>query len=219
MGNLFNYDNKFFRALNKIIDCVILSVLWFIFCIPMFTIGAASTALYYAAHKTLVRGKGYIISNFWHGFKTNFKRSTGIWLIQMVILTVLGGDIYMTRSMLREGNNLGVLYYVFLILLVYVIIWIIYTFCYAARFEVKWTHIMKNSALFAIVHLPWSVVIFVLLLSVLLIIYLAAPLPLYFVLPGALFASYSMVIEKKVFRRYMSEEDLQKELDDDYYEE
>ena len=43
---IFNIDNKFFRALNKLVDMVILSFCWIISCIPVFTIGAASTALY-----------------------------------------------------------------------------------------------------------------------------------------------------------------------------
>ena len=41
---IFNIDNKFFRALNKLVDMVILSFCWIISCIPVFTIGAASTA-------------------------------------------------------------------------------------------------------------------------------------------------------------------------------
>ena len=42
MENIFNYDNKFFRALSKLVDCVLLSALWVIFCIPVFTIGAST---------------------------------------------------------------------------------------------------------------------------------------------------------------------------------
>lgn len=217
MGNLLNYDNKFFRALGKIMDCILVSALWFIFCIPIFTIGASTAALYYAAHKTLIREKGYIVSTFWEGFKTNFKRSTGIWLIQLVIFIVLSGDCYITRQMIKAGSKMDILFYVFIILMVYAIIWFMYTVCYVARFELQWKYIMKNAAIFAIAHLPWSVIIFILFLAVILMIYLVPPL--LFLLPGALFASYSMILEKKVFRKYMSEEDLQRELEDDMYNE
>ena len=37
-------------------------------------------------------------------------------------------------------------------------------------------------------------------------------------MPGGLVASYELILEKKVFRKYMSEEDLQKELEDDRYD-
>ena len=43
--------------------------------------------------------------------------------------------------------------------------------------------------------------------------------PFIFLFPAALFASYAMILEKKVFRKYMSESDLQKELEDDKYDE
>ena len=39
---IFNIDNKFFRALNKLVDMVILSFCWIISCIPVFTIGAST---------------------------------------------------------------------------------------------------------------------------------------------------------------------------------
>lgn len=42
---IFNIDNKFFRALNKLVDMVILSFCWIISCIPVFTIGAADISV------------------------------------------------------------------------------------------------------------------------------------------------------------------------------
>lgn len=217
MGNLFNYDNKFFRGLSKVVDCMLLSALWVIFCIPVFTIGASTTALYYAAHKTLIRGKGYVINTFWDAFKDNFKKSTGIWMIQLVILIVLAGDLYITYSMMAEGNNIGVLFYVFLVLLVYFIIWSTYVFCYNARFELPWKAVMKNAVIFSVVHLPWSVVLFVLLVAVAFMMYVLPPF--LFLMPAALYASYATILERKIFRKYMSEEDLKKELEDDRYDE
>lgn len=217
MENIFNYDNKFFRALTKLVDCVLLSAAWLICCIPIFTIGASTTAMYYAAHKTLVRGKGYILSSFWEGFKSNFKRSTGIWLIQLVVMGVLAGDIYITHAMLKAGNDMGVFYYLFLIMMLYAVIWMIYTVSYEARFENTWKNIIKNAAIFSVIHLKWSICMLALLLVVIFVIIVMPPF--IFLFPAALFASYAMILEKKVFRKYMSESDLQKELEDDKYDE
>ena len=46
---LFNFDNVFFRGMNKLVDCVYVSFLWLICCIPIFTIGASTSALYYTS--------------------------------------------------------------------------------------------------------------------------------------------------------------------------
>ena len=42
MGQIFNMDNKFFQFLNKAVDCVGLSVLWLLCCVPVVTAGALS---------------------------------------------------------------------------------------------------------------------------------------------------------------------------------
>ena len=71
---IFNIDNKFFRALNKLVDMVILSFCWIISCIPVFTIGAASTALYDTSRRVIHRDEGYVWRGYWHAFKVNFKQ-------------------------------------------------------------------------------------------------------------------------------------------------
>ncbi|MBS6836961.1 MAG: YesL family protein [[Eubacterium] rectale] len=68
---IFNIDNKFFRALNKLVDMVILSFCWIISCIPVFTIGAASTALYDTSRRVIHHDEGYVWRGYWHAFKVN----------------------------------------------------------------------------------------------------------------------------------------------------
>ena len=60
MGNLFNYDNKFFEIINKIVDCFFAGTLWILFSIPVITFGASTTAFYYTVHKSLRGNRGYI---------------------------------------------------------------------------------------------------------------------------------------------------------------
>ena len=100
MDRVFNYDNKFFRGISVLVDCVIISVCWMLMCIPVFTIGAASAAMYDTVHKTIRRDKGYVWSGFWKSFRENFKPATKAWLIHLLILIVLGGDLYITSQAL-----------------------------------------------------------------------------------------------------------------------
>ena len=79
---IFNVDNKFFRALNKLVDMVILRFCWVISCIPVFTIGAASTALYDTSRRVIHHDEGYVWRGYWHAFKVNFKQATKAWLVQ-----------------------------------------------------------------------------------------------------------------------------------------
>ena len=65
MSNIFNYNNKLFSAFDKVINIFCLSLIWFMACIPVFTIGASCTALYYAVNKVIRHGRGYIWKEFW----------------------------------------------------------------------------------------------------------------------------------------------------------
>ena len=54
LQGFFNYDNPVWRFIGKLGDLVLLNLLWLVCCIPVFTAGAATTAVYYVTLK-LVR--------------------------------------------------------------------------------------------------------------------------------------------------------------------
>ena len=101
---IFNIDNKFFRALNKLVDMVILSFCWIISCIPVFTIGAASTALYDTSRRVIHHDEGYVWRGYWHAFKVNFKQATKAWLVQLIILIVL---LQVMEEIRQEAESYG----------------------------------------------------------------------------------------------------------------
>jgi uncharacterized membrane protein YesL len=85
MNNFFNMDNKFFTVLSKACDILFLSVVWALLCIPVITIGPATTAMYYVIVKVIRRERGYLFREFFKAFKSNFKYGA----ISGVILTVI----------------------------------------------------------------------------------------------------------------------------------
>ena len=89
MDNLFRYDNKFFEALGKISNIVILNLLCILSCLPIITIGASATATYFIAMQIVKDEESYIIKEFIKRFKENFIISTKIWIIMMIIGVVL----------------------------------------------------------------------------------------------------------------------------------
>ena len=89
-------------------------------------------------------------------------------------------------------------------------IWCVYIFTYSARFENGIKATLKNAIIIAIINLPWSVLVFVILAASLLAMYLVPFMLL--VLPAAVMYIYDIILEK-IFRKYMSEEDLKRELE------
>ena len=51
MAEFFNLDNPIWRFMGKVFDMMVLTVLWVVTSLPVFTIGASTTALYYAGMK------------------------------------------------------------------------------------------------------------------------------------------------------------------------
>lgn len=208
MANILNYDNKFFQIINKLVDCFYISLLWIIFCIPIVTIGTSTTAMYYTVNKVLRGNRGYVWRSFWDSFKSNFKQSAIIWLICLAAGILLGLDAYITYQMLANGEKIGVLYYIFLVMLVFLVLWMCYLFSYTARFENSIKLIMRNCAMIAIANLPKTFLIFVLLVLAVFIVYL---LPFLILLVPALVTWSLNAILENIYRKYMSPEDLERE--------
>ena len=208
----FNFDNKLFVALGKVVDCAILSVLWLVCCLPVITIGVSSTALYYTVHKSIRGNRGYTTKNFFHAFKDNFKPATLSWIVTLAVQIILAMDAYITWQVLQTGNNMGAFFYFFLILIVFSIGWVIYTFAYIARFENTVKITLKNAILMELRHLPWSLLIIILLL---LAIFLTWLIPSFvFLMPACIVLIFDLILER-IFRMYMSPEDLANEKEKD----
>lgn len=98
MGGLFDYDSKLFQLLLRVSDVVALSLLWLLCSLPILTLGASTSALYYTAMK-LVRQRGdSAISMFFHAFKENLRASLPVTLI----LLAVGYALVVDYSLLAE---------------------------------------------------------------------------------------------------------------------
>ena len=79
--NLFNFDSPFYKALSKLADMVIISLLWLATCLPVITIGAATTAAYYVMTRRISDMESNLLKDYFTEFKRSFKKSTVIFLI------------------------------------------------------------------------------------------------------------------------------------------
>lgn len=206
----FNYDNIVFRIINKLVDCVCVSFLWLVCCLPIFTIGASTSGLYYTVHKSIRGGRNYAMKSFFKGFKDSFKQATLSWLVVLLIGVVFVLDAVIMWQQLTVGNSLGALFYFFVVAIVVVVGWCCILFPYCARFKNTVKQTLKNAVLMEICHLPWTLLLLLILAVVLFLTWLLPPLV--FLLPACTFLLYEMILER-IFRRYMSPEDLEREME------
>ena len=208
MGRFFNYDSPLFSSINKIVDCVFLSLLWFVFSIPIVTMGASTSALYYVANKSLRHSRGYIFREFWSGFKSSFKQSTIFWIIAVVIGIVLYVDSVLLDYMLPEGGMLTIAKAFFYAMLLLLILLTLYVLPYIARFELDLKSIVKNCVFMALRHIGWTLLLAVIALVCFFIVFIIPFIAIFFV--PAVDALLSSLILEHIFKKYMSKEDLQK---------
>lgn len=205
MNQIFNLDNPFFRGISKIIDCVWLSLLWFMCCIPVVTIGAATTALYYTVNKSIRNDRGYASSEYFSAFKSNFKQSTVVWLVFLAIYALLGVDYFVMKAYAEAGAEIGKIYTAFLVFGVIITMWGFYVFPYIARFENTTKNVLKNTLFIAISNIHWTITIAVLFVAMWVGIYLFMPIAL--VMP-VLYQLLKNIAIEHVFKKYMTPEDL-----------
>ena len=88
----FSYDSTFGQIFIKVSYGCCLNILWLICCLPIFTIGASTTALYYTSFKIAKDEGSFITTMFFRSFKQNFKQATVIWLIMLATGLIIGAD-------------------------------------------------------------------------------------------------------------------------------
>lgn len=210
MGNIFNMDNGFWRAMGKVADILILNILFVICCIPIITVGASYTALYTVMLKLVKNEESYIFRGFFKAFKDNFKQATIIWLIMLFMGIFLVADVFLTAY--SSSTVLAVLHYVFIVFLFIYAAMFHYVFPILSKFDNTIFNTIRNSLLMGIAHFPWTIVILV--VSAVPIIACVIDLNLLFtiVLPLMLFAGFAGLafvkshIFNKIFKRYIPEE-------------
>ena len=201
MSSIFNIDSPLMSFLNRLADLIILNLLYIVCCLPIFTVGAATSALYYQVMKMSKNEESYAFRGFFKAFKENFRKETPAWLILLVIGLLLCMDLYIAPMMGNETviNVFRCICYFALL------IWLIsfsYTFPLFSKFENTVRNTLKNSLLMGIRHLPYTLSIIIFNLTPLLaVLFLTRFLPLELMLMLMIWFSLVAYINGMLFHR------------------
>ncbi len=143
--------------LNKMTDLILLNVIYIIFCLPIVTIGAATTAMYYVCIVSIRQGDGYVVKRFVKSFRDNFKQATIIWLPMLVMIVLLGFDLFFWYAL---GTVFAKIMFVISAIVAFGIgIVCLYIFPVLAKLEGGIKATIKNAAAFAIGYFPYTIVL------------------------------------------------------------
>ncbi len=214
MASFFSYDNPIITGVNKIVDMFLLSLVYVIVCLPIITIGPATTALYYTVVKNVRKERSYPFREFFKSFKDNFKQGFITTLIFIGIYLILFVDLQFAKAL--SGTMATIFSGIFIGLFIIVIAINVHVFAYLSRFEVTIKQLFKNSFFLAIRHLPSTIFMIIILGVGLLISWI---IPIAFVMTPALVALLQSFFIERIFKKYMPEksEDPASEGVDEWY--
>lgn len=158
---IFSMDNAFFRMMGRIADLIWLNILTLICSLPIFTAGAAISAMYSVEIKLVKNEEGAITRNFFSAFKENFKNATTVWFPSIFVFVILGVNAWLIgrgaldaykKLLIPAGISIG-------ILIIFLCMLLNYTFALLARYDNTLKATLKNAALLSLAYFPRSLCI------------------------------------------------------------
>ncbi|MBQ3060965.1 MAG: DUF624 domain-containing protein [Lachnospiraceae bacterium] len=162
MKNIFSLDGPVFSFISRLADLCVLNLVWLITSLPVFTIGASTTAMLTLTIEMVKGNDVKIIRDFFKAFKANFKRATIIWLIMLGTGLFLGLDYYMFGDM--PGVLGKAVKYLITFLAVYYSFMLIYIFAILPTYKNTVKNAFRNSVLLPFINLPYSLILLGLIL-------------------------------------------------------
>ena len=156
MQALFSPDSKFMQAMSRIADLLLLNLFFLLTCVPIVTIGAASTAMYTVCFRFGSEREAGVVRSYFRAFRENFRQATVLWLVILLCGATAGFNACLFYSMS------GVLHYAFVlfaILFVLVLLVGAYAFPLLSQFDNDNRSTLKNALIFSLGYLPRSILI------------------------------------------------------------
>ena len=215
--NFFNSENPVFRFTGRVLDILVLSVMWVVCSLPIVTIGPASAALYYSCVKCLRYKEGGAYRSFLSAFKLNLKPGIGVTVVLLVLAVVLdAGYVFFTMAAGTGEQLWGILRITYLVVLLLPMAVLTCAFPLLSRFTCTVGGVLSTSLRLTFRHLPRMAAAGALTAAavVLTVIFWYYGVML---LTPALCALLSTFLLEPVFRKYTPEEELEEGAETPWY--
>lgn len=214
MKGLLSPDSKFGRIFYGAGYLIILSWLWLLCCIPIFTIGAASAALYDITRRVVNGTERKVVSDYFASFRSNFKQATPMWLLIMLICAVLVYTFGFFMFLNNDSTLSKLIIFIIGVIVACFLAWVHVVFAYLARFEDTAKTAAKNSFIMCILN-PFSVLWIIAQGAA--VVYLISLIPFITYLPTivsltpACYCALTVTPVERIFKQYIPKDDPKEE--------
>ena len=94
LEKILDNQNPFWRFMSKMFDVAVLNIVWTLVCLPLITIGSATTALFAACFQMIRDNTAGVLKCYWSSFKMNFRQATVLWLGGFAVVGMLVFDLW-----------------------------------------------------------------------------------------------------------------------------
>lgn len=197
-------DNPMLYWFSKVGDFCVLSILWLLLCLPVVTAIPASIALYDSIAHCIHGTEEGPVSRFFRTLKSELLRGILLSLVWLVIGFALFFGYNILYQMGKEDPAMAAYSMVYLFTMTIplgVLAWLIPV---ESRFHHSFFGLFRTAAVYAISHLPTTILLLAIVALAIVMIYLATILAL--VLPAIVVTVQCWFVER-VFRKYMPQEE------------
>ncbi|MCP3739447.1 YesL family protein [Rossellomorea sp. BNER] len=194
--NIFNFDSRTYRFLEKITDFLLLNMLWIIFCLPVFTIFPATAAMFGVVRSWLRKEEPSLTRLFFKFFKDHFKQGIILGMIWTLLGVLISFNLFVGLQM--EGSLKNVLLPALMVIGALFLFTSIYLFPIMVNYNNNWIGIIKNSFLFSISH-PITTILGIVMLTI--VVLATSVIPLSFLVLSSIVAYFIYYLCSKSFRK------------------
>ena len=196
------HDSLLMNVWELVIGYIFLTIVWLIFCLPLVTIGAATSAFYGTARRYLMAREGYLLKTFWKSFSSSFRQATILWLVSAAAGFLIFQGIRIMQ-VLSAGVWSGAFQGVQILSASLIAAMLLYALPGIARFKNSLLQIIKNSLLLLIRHFGRTLLILLLIVAGSLVIYL---IPVFLIIIPSLLMLFWCYWLEKIFALYLPED-------------
>ncbi len=194
-GGLLSPDSPLMSGLARLTVILVVGFLWTLTSLPIITVGASSSAVYYVFLKTLRGEEGSYWKDYFRAFCRDFKQATIVWLLLLAVGCVFAFSAYYYQQL--NANAPQWLSLVFGALLVMLLSVLIYIFPLISRFSNTLRNIFLMAVMLPVKNLKWTVALVLMAAAVALICFYFTPLIFF---GYGLFAYVASLIFVKIFK-------------------
>lgn len=153
MSNLIDPDRPLMAFITKMAYSAYLNILWLICCLPIVTIGASTTALFYVTLKMAEDRDDGLTGMFFRAFRQNFLPATKLWLVLLGAGAFLAIDGYIVWHIWSQSIFWTLVAALLIVAAIVYAVVLLYAFPLLARFENTTFGILKTALLVGLRYL------------------------------------------------------------------